>query len=294
VSIDDEISVRLKEFYRKDEELQDLYELRQNDEITQDEFWNELCDKFYKSIAQIDYRKDPLTDEEAFELFNNYHRVKKHSLPIEVIHELATRKFQRYYNVQGFRKIHSRKSKHFLLNQHLFIRKDDLFIKAGCSNVDRFGFIQVEFIALQAISSPKGMLYVIRHGEEAREKEHNDQPDMLMTGHLFDRYAERNDLKMKRDEALKHFLTKEYDRLTCITVSEDPKNNCTSLALKNGMCFGFRVKDVIIFKTFVESAKLGNNQLLDSMILKNFEEDTLKATEEALCEPEIKYQLRAP
>lgn len=213
---------------------------------------------------QKTFEKPPLHEEEAFRIYNDY-RTARHKLRNESeINEYAVKRYYAYYNNKNFKKVLGRKSMSFLKTSAVGFKHENLFIVARWQDFDKFGHFVVAHLALQEFEI-KGRTYYNLTGFCERGK----KTAVLFTPHFFERYAERSNLQARdvRQAAIL-FLGNEYHTMEQFVVGVYPNEACY-FSLRQGMCLGHRIKNLHVFKTFVDVDHLGNNQILANLVAQH-------------------------
>jgi hypothetical protein len=213
--------------------------------------------------AQVPPKRDPLTEKEAFEIYSQYRLVKskKKFLSGGKVHNIGQKKYEHGYNQKKFKSISSRKSKIYLSQKTLLSRVDNVYMatKADVSYCLRNDVIGTTTIAFESFTTKGRTYYRVV-----------DEP-VLFTQHFFDRYAERNNLDIPENEVVTIFMAREDIFQIAIGggyKSDDEEFDPCIMEFHDGMGFGYKIKELCVIKTFVHGDSLGNNQILDLMIVK--------------------------
>ena len=260
---------RLVSFIKSDPRCQELVKECIDEGMTDKDKMAHILQAFQEKMAETEDPRDALTDEEAFQDYNNYRMSRKDLIPQVKLEEMIDGRWQYLYRKRNFKNLRSRKSLEYLKNWVYFKVKNCYVIAYGC-DVDSFGMVETSFLALEEIPTKLGSLYVMRDT-------YIEDLVVLFTGHFFDRYVERNELRLDRQGAIETFLRSEFDTtLNGLQIAVNPENSHCSITVNNGMCLGHSIKDIRIFKTFVNGDLLSNNQIneaLESMIIRAHSEE---------------------
>lgn len=227
----------------------------------------ETMKAFVTYLYQKSSNKVPLEEAEAFAIYSQYCFARKNLKTPKIVHEIADRKYQREYKKKKFKSLQSRKSKLYLANQKLLFKTDNVvcIVFAGYADYED-DIIETDFISIEEFSTKLGRCY--------RVMARSFKDPMLFTGHFMDRYAERNGLPIKREDNIVSFL-KQANGMDSLTMGKTKTGHCT-LPLKTGLSLGYMIKEVFIFKTFVDGDNLRGDQIIEAMVLKSKERDFLE------------------
>ena len=153
--------------------------------------------------------------------------------------------FQNEILAQGYKSVYSKKAKRYAGK------------KIFCFKIENKHLVAVKFfptkksfnfsvMTLTEIHSPKGKLYV--------RPEH---PYTIITGHFFDRYAERLDIKGDRDDIVFAYLSKHWGESKGTAI--DSLRNVTTL-IGDGLGLGVLVYDIIFLKTYISKKLVNDSQ----------------------------------
>ena len=198
-----------------------------------------------------------LNEDEAFSIYSQYCYIKKRLRTSDEIGKIADRKYQREYNKKNFKSLASRKSKLFILNKSFSLSMENLILSVFADSTDH-GAIITRFIAVEEYGTSLGKCY------KMTTKSFDDA--IIFTGHFIDRYAERNGMAKNREDNISTFLNHLVTKRT-FTIGKTKTGHC-SLPLLTGLALGYNIKNIFIFKTFVDSTILRDDQIMDAMVLK--------------------------